>query len=136
MREMEVRAWSDSDRAGDPLSRKSVTRTVIKNGGRTLMVRVAEDCCADQPREQVLTACAERPLWPSLWNVLAFYMGGPGGEDVGGQLCGQSHGGEEGKAVNDANIVTKVQTGGILRGHLAWLGYELSDSTGHKALFF
>ena len=38
-------------------------------------------------------------------------------------------------AVNDAEIVTKVQTGGILRGHLAWLGYELNDSTDHKALF-
>ena len=37
--------------------------------------------------------------------------------------------------MNDADIVTKVQTGGILRGHQTRLGYELSDSTGHKVFF-
>ena len=76
VREMEARARSDSEWAGDPLTRKSVTATVIKNGGRTVMVRgvsqkiVALSSCESEDYGMCRTAT----LAAFVRNVLAFYM--------------------------------------------------------------
>ena len=139
---------------GDPLTRKSVT--VIKNGGRTVMARgvsqkiVALSSCESEcwnvlafymgekvPVVKMLVdssaakAMLERKGVRKTRHVQARFLWLQDRVEEKELKVEKTPG-----AVNDADIVTKVQTGGILRSHLARLGYELSDSTGHKALFF
>ncbi|CAJ1391015.1 unnamed protein product [Effrenium voratum] len=169
MREMEVRAWSDSDWAGDPLTRKSVTGAVIKNGGHTLMVRgvtqkiVALSSC----ESEYYGMCRTATLAEFVRNVMAFYMGekvpvvkmlvdssaakamterrgvGKTRHVQARYLWLQDRVAEKALrvektpgAVNDADVVTKVLSGGVMRGHLTRMGFEASDNKGHKALFF
>ena len=76
VREMEVRAWSDNW-AGDPLSRKTVTGAVIKNGGHTLMVRgVSQKIVAlSNCESECYGMCRTATLAEFVRNVMAFYMG-------------------------------------------------------------
>ncbi|CAJ1438211.1 unnamed protein product [Effrenium voratum] len=161
-------AWSDSDWAGDPVTRRSTTGSVVKNGEHTLMVKgtTQKVVALSSSEAEYYGMCRTATLGEFMRGVAEFWTGAikpltlkvdssaakamSERRGVGRtrhvqarylwlqmRVCEKLLVVDKVKGtINDADLVTKVQPGVMLRDHLKRLGFERAERKGHKGLTF
>ncbi|CAJ1410911.1 unnamed protein product [Effrenium voratum] len=157
----QIVAWS-----GDPVTRRSTTGTVVKNGEHTLMVKATTQkvvaLCSTEA--EYYGMCRTATLGEFMRGVAEFWTGETKPltlkvDSSAAKAMAERRGVGRTRhvqarflwlqmrvvernvdkvkgTINDADLVTNVQPGTAIRSHLERLGYEAAERRGHKGLTF